>query len=201
MYIYVIKFLCKHIKHFSSFAYGISWLYDDGHTGFGFRQLQGSFHIFHQASPGLSEGRDPLNQQALDSSRSNKVTLIFYREEDKLGHHRAELLLWWVLPGHDTNIMSVRRNNWDLSLMKMMNSSLWNEYTRLMFLANSWISTVSVLLGITLFFIEARRFLAKYSTLFAPWRLWVSLVFVTFISKWIKDLCSMTLCWQYIMSK
>lgn len=125
------------------------------------------------------------------------MTLILYGKEDKLGHHRTERPIWQVLPGHDTKIMSVERNTWDLSLIKMADSSLWNECIKPMLLANSWISTVSVLLGIILLsFIEARRILAKYSTLFAPRKLDLSPVFVAFISKWVKDLYSMTLCWQ-----
>lgn len=122
--------LFKHTKHFSLFACRTSGLKDHGRTGLGFRQLQVSLHIFQHASPELSEVNDPLNQQALNTLRSNKLTLILYGKEDNLGHHRAEIPIWRVLPGHDTKILSVKRTletflleRWRIPLPEMSASS------------------------------------------------------------------------------
>lgn len=55
------------------------------------------FHLLE-----TSGGKDPFSKLRLDTLSSNEGTLILCEAEDNMGHHSAELPVWWVLPGRGT---------------------------------------------------------------------------------------------------
>ena len=65
----------------------------------------GSCKAHSLLSPHLLEtsgGKDPFSKPRLDTLSSNEGTLILCEAEDNMGHHSAELPVWWVLPGRGT---------------------------------------------------------------------------------------------------